>query len=262
MAEFINSKVGVEEDNNEEENEVSDDSDLDSPSPFIDNAEKENDSNFYRNFDNVETDIEQTLKVEYDKGLEHIENFYEISNLCESLEDEAEIDEFQTSAGKIKCFGESLLPKTKSNEETEHNSFIRIISYAIRYDKENKTNVCDKNEFKKTIDDKFIEQLYEEKYKFILDLQKFNNNCHEINCFLSKYNHFLRVFELKNQFRHLTRKDPKKQNIVRQISSCLIENCNGFQSISIEFARREIKKFKPTDIIYKLTKNPEISPLC
>ena len=92
--------------------------------------------------------------------------------------------------------------------------------------------------------------------------KKFNNNCFEINCFLSKYNHFLRVFELKNQFRHLTRKDPKKQNIVRQISSCLIENCNGFQSISTEFARREIKKFKPTDIIYKLTKNPEISPLC
>ena len=34
MAEFINSKVGVEEDNNEEENEVSDDSDLDSPFAF------------------------------------------------------------------------------------------------------------------------------------------------------------------------------------------------------------------------------------
>ena len=38
MAEFINFQVGVEEDNNEEEeNEVSDDSDLDSLSSFIDN---------------------------------------------------------------------------------------------------------------------------------------------------------------------------------------------------------------------------------
>ena len=111
MAEFVNFDVGVEEDNNEEENEVSDDSDLDSPSPFIDNAEKENDSNFYRNFDNVETDIEQTLKVEYDKGLEHIENFYEISNLCESLEDEAEIDEFQTSAGKLNVLAKAYYQK-------------------------------------------------------------------------------------------------------------------------------------------------------
>ena len=79
MAEFINFEVGVKEDNNdEEENEVSDDSDLDSLSSFIDNKETENDVNFYRNFDNVETDIEQTLKAEYDRGLEDIENFDEI----------------------------------------------------------------------------------------------------------------------------------------------------------------------------------------
>ena len=55
---------------------------------------------FYRNFDNV-FDIEQTLKAEYDKGLDDIENFDEISNLCESSEDEAEIDEFKTSAERI-----------------------------------------------------------------------------------------------------------------------------------------------------------------
>ena len=76
MTEFINFEVGVEEDNNEEEeNEVSDDSDLDSLSSFIDNKDTENDVNFYRNFDNVETDIEQTLKADYDRGLEDIENF-------------------------------------------------------------------------------------------------------------------------------------------------------------------------------------------
>ena len=96
MAEFINFEVGVEEDNNKEENKVSDDSDLDSLSSFIDNEETENDINFYRNFDNVETDIEQTLKSEYDKGLGDIENFDEISNLCESSEDQVEIDEFET----------------------------------------------------------------------------------------------------------------------------------------------------------------------
>ena len=138
MAEFINFEVGVEEDNNdEEENEISDDSDLDSLSSFTDNKETENDVNFYRNFDNVETDIEQTLKAEYDKGLEGIENFDEISNLCESSEDEAEIDEFEAAVEKVKCFGDTLLPKTKPDEEIEHNNFKRIILYALRYDKEN-----------------------------------------------------------------------------------------------------------------------------
>ena len=57
----------------------------------------------------------------------------------------------------------------------------------------NKTDVCDKNDFKKVIDEKLIDQLDEEKYEFILDLQKFNNNRYEINYALSKYNYFLSV---------------------------------------------------------------------
>ena len=182
--------------------------------------------------------------------------------MCESSEDEAEIDEFETSAEKVKCFVKNLLPKTKPDEEIEHISFIRIILYAIRYDKEKKTDVCNKSEFKKTIDEKFMEQLDEEKYKFILDLQKFNNNYYKTNCFLSKHNYFLRVFELKNKFRHLTMKVQENKIFVRQISSCLTEKYNGFQAISIEFARKDGKTFEPIDIIYKPTKNPEISPLC
>ena len=58
--------------------------------------------------------------------------------------------------------------------------------YALRYDKENKIDIWDKNEFKKLIDEKLIDQLDEEKYKFVLDLQKFNNNCYRINYLLSK----------------------------------------------------------------------------
>ena len=146
MAEFINFEKSVEEDNNEEEeeeNEVSDDSDLDSLSSFIDNEETENDVNFYGNFDNVETDIEQTLKAEYHRGLEDVENFDKISNLCE----------------KVKCFGDTLLPKTKPDEEIEHYDFIRIILYALRYDQENKTDICDKNDFRKVIDEILIDHL-------------------------------------------------------------------------------------------------------
>ena len=58
--------------------------------------------------------------------------------------------------------------------------------YALRYDKENKIDIWDKNEFKKLRDEKLIDQLDEEKYKFVLDLQKFNNNCYRINYLLSK----------------------------------------------------------------------------
>ena len=85
-----------------------------------------------------------------------------------------------------------------------------------------------------------------------IDLQKFNNDCYEINCLLSNFNYFLRVFELKNKFRQMVIKELEKTNFVRQLSSCINEKYNGYQTIN----------FKPIDIIYKSTKNPEKSSLC
>ena len=120
MAQFIDFEVGVEEDIKEDD-EVSDDSDLDSLSSFIDNEETDNEVNFYRTFNNVETGIEETLKAEYEKGLEDIGNFDDISNLCESSEDEAEIDNFDTSAEKVKIFVKvcyrNLIPMRKDSKK-------------------------------------------------------------------------------------------------------------------------------------------------
>ena len=120
MVQFIDFEVGVEE-YIKEDDEVSDDSDLDSLSSFIDNEETDNDVNFYRTFNNVETGIEETLKAEYEKGLEDIGNFDDISNLCESSEDEAEIDNFDTSAEKVKIFVKvcyrNLIPMRKDSKK-------------------------------------------------------------------------------------------------------------------------------------------------
>ena len=55
---------------------------------------------------------------------------------------------------------------------------------------------------------------------------------------LAKHGYFLRVFELKNKFRHLALKNPKKQNIVRQLSSFINEKYNGFHLISIEYNKK------------------------
>ena len=61
---------------------------------------------------------------------------------------------------------------------------------------------------------------------------------------------FLRVFELKDKFRHLTLKNPNKQSIVRQLSSCINEKYNGFHVISIKYNKKLRKKIiKPIDII-------------
>ena len=61
--------------------------------------------------------------------------------------------------------------------------------------------------FKESIDSNLIEQLEEGKFKFILDLQKFINICHEINLILSKHNYFLRIIELKGKYKQLSMKE-------------------------------------------------------
>ena len=139
--------------------EVSDESDLDSLLSFIDNEENNDDINFYRTFNNVEVNIDEILKNEYEEGSKDIDNFDEISNLRESSEEETEIDDFKNSEEKVKKFSQSLLSKSNENEEDEHNSFIRAILYPIRYEKENKTNICDKNEFKDIIEEELINEL-------------------------------------------------------------------------------------------------------
>ena len=262
MADFINFEVDVEG-NSDHDDEVSNISDSDSLKSFIDNEEFNTDINFYRRFNNIETDIQETLKDEYNNALYDVENFEEISNLCESSEDELEIDNFKNSEQSIKKFHENLFPKTNYDQEKEHTQFVRAILYAIRFDKINKKEICEKTEFENIIDKNLIEQLDQpEKFQFVIDLQKSNNTCHEINSILSNHNYFLRVFKSKNKFRYLSMKEPKKQNIVRQTSSCLGKKYNAFQVISIEYARKQRKNFKPIDIIYKSTKHIEIGPLC
>ena len=96
----------------------------------------------------------------------------------------------------------------------------------------------------------------------VFGYQKFNSQCYEINLLLAKYGYFLRVFELKGKFHHLTLKITKKQNIVRQLSSCINEKYNGFHLISIEYNKKLRKKIKPIDTIYKPVKSPEKKIQC
>ena len=128
MAQFINFEVDVDNEESDNGKEVSDDSDLDSLKPFIvDNEEvNDNDGNFHLTLNNVETDIEHTLKEQYEKGLEDIENFDEISNLCEISEEELEIEDLKNAKEKIENFSETLFPET-NNENIENNRLITLL---------------------------------------------------------------------------------------------------------------------------------------
>ena len=97
MTDFNDFDVSVEDNNQDEEkdDEVSD-SDLDSLKSFIDdNDEIENNRTFYQKFENLTTSIDDVLKQEYYKSIVDIQKI-DVSNFCETSEEEIEIDELKT----------------------------------------------------------------------------------------------------------------------------------------------------------------------
>ena len=194
---------------------------------------------FIDKFANVENDLDQVLTEAHNEALEDIEQFDEISNLCDGSDSEIQIDEFQSSEIDITKFKETLFPRVDEAQEKVENQFCKAILYALRFDKNGTKDVCSKEDFEKVIDKNLIEQIDQtEKFKFIIELQTFLNMCYEINAILSKFGYFLRVFELKNKFCHLEMKDKTKQKIVRQLLTCLIEKYSGFTIISIEYQEK------------------------
>ena len=132
-----------------------------------------------------------------------------------------------------------LFPKESENQ----NQFCQVVLYAIKFAINRTKNICNQEDFEKAIDKDLIKEINQpEKSKFIIELQSFFNMCYEINMILSKFGYFLRVFELKNKFRHLSMKEKNQWKIIRQLSSCLIEY-NGFTIISIEYKKKTKKKF-------------------
>ena len=213
MTDFINFEVSLEDNikNDEKDDEVND-SDLDSFKSFIDdNHEIENDRTFYQKFENVITSIDDVLKEECNKIINDIQKI-DVSNFCETSEEETEIDEFKDTEKRIEKFKEATFPASTDNDDDEnnYNSFVNAIFFAMRFNVEQKTDLCSLAEIKVSVDNNLFIQLNQKKINIILDYQKFNNQCHKVNMFPAKHGYFLRVFELKNRFCHLALKNPKK----------------------------------------------------
>ena len=239
MAQFINFEAEaelVELDDSKEDDEVSNFSE----SSFIDDQAVDTDVDFYRQFANVENDIESVLNETRNEALQDIDQFDEISNLNDGSDNETEVDEFEDSEIDLTKFKETLFPRVDEHQQKIENQFCKALLYALRFDKNGEKTACSKQDFEKVINKDLIEQIDRpDQFKFIIQLQAFLNMCYEVNSTLSKFGYFLRVFELKNKFRHLTTKDKSNQKIVRQLSSCLIEKCSGFTIVSIENQKRK-----------------------
>ena len=136
MTDFIDFEVSVEDNNkNDEKDDEVKDSDLDSLKSFIDdNDEIENDRTFYQKFENVTTSVHDVLKEGYDKSIVDIQEI-DVSNFCETSEEEIEIDEFKDTEKRIEKFKETLFPVWADNDDDEnnYNSFVNTIFFTIRF---------------------------------------------------------------------------------------------------------------------------------
>ena len=90
-----------------------------------------------------------------------------------------------------------------------------------------------------------------------LGILHFENQCLKVDQILNKNNLFLHVFEQKEKFRCLIKQDSEGKNIIKDLSSCIIEKFIGFNIVRIEFERKLRQKMSAIDIIYKPVKKED-----
>ena len=111
MADFIHFEAEIDSSDDDEtiDNNVSERS-------FIDNVELNDSRNFYRQFANVENDLDQVLSDVRNEALQDIEQFGKISNLNDDSENETEVDDFQGSQDYVEKFNKTLFPIEYENQ--------------------------------------------------------------------------------------------------------------------------------------------------
>ena len=120
MAEYINFEAEAEfidADSGKEDDEVS----FVSESSFIDDQEIGGNVDFYRQFTNVENDVDQVLAEADEEALADIEQFDEILDLCDGSDSESQIDDFKDSEIDVTKFKATLFPRVEELREKFEN---------------------------------------------------------------------------------------------------------------------------------------------
>ena len=102
--------------------------------------------------------ISKILKQEHGKSIQDIDDI-DLSNLCETLEEENEVDQIKESDKRVTKFTKTLFPISKTDQN--FNSLKSAILFDIRYILENKTDVCNVDNLQLSINNNFLfDKLY------------------------------------------------------------------------------------------------------
>ena len=100
----------------------------------------------------MKTSVDDILKQEYDKSIQDIDHIG-LWNLCETSEEENEVDQFKESEKRVEKFTETLFTISKTDQNS--NSLTSAILFYIRYILENKIDVCNVDNLQWSINNNF-----------------------------------------------------------------------------------------------------------
>ena len=80
---------------------------------------------------------------------------------------------------------------------------------------------------------------------------------------MTKHGFFLRFFERRNVYRFLIKANIQGKNeVTRNLSSCVIEKFNGYETIRMEIERKEKLDFNLINIVYEPTFDEKEPVVC
>ena len=124
-----------------------------------------------------------------------------------------------------------------------------LVTYLTEGEKEN-----DWGKIQETIGNDFYNDLLEIKDDIKLDRSIFGffDRCFLANQVLAKHNFFLKFFERRDDFRfQIKKKVEGKNQVTRNLSSCVLEKFNGYNIIKHQLARKEKKGFSAIEVVYE-----------
>ena len=220
---------------------------------LIDDTQQENDSYDFHRFYNQTTDtfkVMEQIQREEEAASELLEpNNYlrqdEIENMANEVYDET--DNFLKSKDK---FLESLI--NPIIEQTEDNFYLTLL-HNIRFVKSNKVDLSVEEDIEKEIGFDLNSKIKAIKDICNLDLNcdTFEEMCYQVNNILLNEKMFLRIYEIKDNFRYLFHENKDTKKCLRSLSSCIKEKFNGFTWAELKLSKSQKTDILPINVLYK-----------
>ena len=111
----------------------------------------------------------------------------------------------------------------------------------------------------------FFNELKKNEEEKMLDRTLFGyfDRCFKLNKVLAKHNYFLKFFERLDTYKFLLKKIVQRKNeVIRNLSSSVLEKFNGYEMIRNDLSYQEKAEVIPIDLVYEPIYNENVPVPC